>query len=66
MDKFKGNANVSVTYGGYSVCNYRKDVTKLEVINALCKEASEQDKDLIMAKIKMNPADSIFLNQERM
>ncbi len=62
MDKVKVDASVSVEYdkGAYSIVTHKKDLTKLEIINLLCKEAAEQDKAIIRAIIEAEPTYTIL------
>jgi hypothetical protein len=62
MDKVKVDASVSIEYnsGAYSIVTHKKDLTRLEIINLLCKEAAEQDKTIIKASIDSKPVYSIL------
>lgn len=64
MDKAKVDASVSIEYGSgtYSIITHKKDLTKLEIINLLCKEAAEQNKTITRASIDSKPVYSILTN----
>ena len=65
MDKEKRNAAIAVDYDGYTIRNLEKNVTQLEMINALCKEAGDKNRLLFKAKITMQPASSILLENNK-
>lgn len=65
MDKEKRNANIVVDYDGYTIRNLEKNVTQLEMINTLCREASDKNRLLFKAKIIMKPASSILLENNK-
>lgn len=62
MDKTKVNVDISVMYTkeGYTVISHKKNVTQLEVINDLCREAAEQKKVIMKAELSATPTHSIL------
>lgn len=65
MDKEKRNAEVSINYNDYAIRSLKENVTQLEIINTICKEASNASRVIARATIKMKPASSIFTNDHK-
>jgi len=64
MDKEKKDARISISHGGYAICSHRTNSTLLEVINSLCREASEQNKVITKAEITMKPKATIITDNK--
>jgi len=65
MDKKRQNAEISVKYSDYAIRSLKENVTLLEIINTICKEATSMRKVIDKAVIKIKPASSIFTNNNK-
>jgi len=61
MDKIVRNAQIAVSYGQHSIHRLLRDVTELDALNELCRDAAKQNRVIIKATIKMtNDGTSIY------
>jgi len=64
MDKEKKDFKISIIHGGYTTCIFKPNITLLELINNLCKEANEQNRVILKAELTVKLPDSILLDNK--
>jgi hypothetical protein len=64
MDKITKNVHITISHGRYSFQQLRHNSTMLEALNIICKEASEQNKEIMYAKMSMTDGDSLLLTNK--
>jgi len=60
MDKIIKNAQTTVSFGQHSIHRIIRDVTELEALNDLCRDAAKQNRVIIKATIKMVDGTAIY------
>lgn len=64
MDKTTKNVHISISHGSYSFQQLRHNITMLEALNVICREASEQRKEIMYAKMTMTDGNSLILTNK--